>query len=69
MNMHWEAVEFEIPHFEGLTWRRTIDTAQPTPLDILPLAQAPMYTTNKYLVTARSIVALTTRVPIPEGGG
>ena len=68
MNMHWEAVEFEIPQFEGLNWRRTIDTAQPTPLDILPLAEAPVFVDNKYLVTARSIVALTTRVPSTGGG-
>jgi glycogen operon protein len=68
MNMHWEAVEFEVPQFAGLTWRRTIDTAQPTPLDILPLEEAPIFSNNKYLVTGRSIVALTTRVPSSGGG-
>jgi len=66
--MHWEAVEFEVPNFAGLTWRRTIDTAQPSPMDILPLEDAPIFTNDSYLVTARSIVALTTRVPAPGGG-
>jgi len=66
--MHWEAVEFEIPQFQGLTWRRTIDTAQPSPMDILPLEQAPIFANGSYLVTARSIVAVTTRVPMPGGG-
>ena len=67
MNMHWEAVDFQIPRYEGLTWRRTIDTAQSSPFDILPLSEAPVFDGGSYLVTGRSIVVLTTRLPEPGG--
>jgi glycogen operon protein len=66
MNMYWEPVEFRLPRFEGLNWRRTIDTAQPSPNDILPLAEAPVFSGDSYLVTGRSIVAFTTRIPSAE---
>ena len=68
MNMHWDAVEFQVPRYDGLTWRRTLDTAQNSPQDILPIEEAPIFEGNSYLVTGRSIVALTTSTPQSGGG-
>lgn len=67
MNMHWDAVEFQIPRYEGLTWRRTIDTALPSPQDIMSIEEAPVMNQDTYLVTARSVVAMTTRIPYTGG--
>jgi len=63
MNMYWEPVEFKIPSYDGLTWRRTIDTALSSPNDIVAPEQAPIIDSGNYLVTGRSIVAVTTRIP------
>jgi len=62
MNMYWDAVEFEIPQYGDLVWKRTIDTALQSSSDILRVDEAPPITSGRYLVTGRSIVVLTTRV-------
>jgi len=62
MNMYWEPVEFKIPSYDGLIWRRTIDTALCSPNDIVAPDQAQVIDSSSYLVTGRSIVAVTTRI-------
>ena len=35
-NAYWEPLAFELPPADGQSWRRCIDTAQPSPDDIRP---------------------------------
>ncbi len=57
MNMHSEPVEFQIPKYNGLVWRRSVDTALPSPMDI-DIIESQQLATTLYLVTAHSIVVL-----------
>ena len=34
MNMFWDAIDFDIPQFDGLYWFRLIDTSLPSPDDM-----------------------------------
>ena len=58
MNMYWDALSFDIPHINGRTWHRVIDTAQNAPEDIREPGQEIPFTESTYLVTSRSIVVL-----------
>jgi len=60
MNMYWEAVEFQIPTFEGLEWYRSLDTALPSPKDI-DSSKKKVKVKESYLVTGRSIVVLVSK--------
>ena len=62
MNMYWEPLKFDIPHYEGLTWHRTVDTSQQSPNDITTVEESPVITDSGYIVNDRSIVVLTTRL-------
>jgi glycogen operon protein len=60
-NAYWEGMEFELPvpdspWFSG--WRRWIDTARPSPEDILAQASQVPVTESAYLVQPRSLVLL-----------
>ena len=57
MNMQSEPVEFQIPQYEALEWRRSVDTALPSPLDIDD-REVKERVGETYLVTGRSIVVL-----------
>lgn len=58
-NMHWEALDFEIPQIKGgRNWYKVVDTAEPSPTDILDPCQEVMITENSYLVKDRSVVVL-----------
>ena len=39
MNMYWDAIDFEIPQFDGLNWYRAIDTSLRSPEDIVDYDQ------------------------------
>ncbi len=54
-NAFWEAMHFQLPEIYG-GWLRVIDTFAPSPRDILPLGDAPVFSEDSYLVHARSIV-------------
>jgi glycogen operon protein len=61
LNSYWEPLDFELPPVSkgGATgWRRWIDTAQPTPDDIVPWDKAPTVSAPTYRVEARSVVVL-----------
>ena len=60
-NMHWEAVSFEIPQFDGLEWFRSIDTSLPSPEDIVDPDKYVEINDSNYLVTGRSVVVLVTK--------
>ncbi|MCX5943788.1 MAG: glycogen debranching protein GlgX [Cyanobacteria bacterium] len=61
MNMYWEPLQFEIPHYDGLAWHRTIDTSLPSPHDISTIETSPIINDPGYILNGRSIVVLTTR--------
>ena len=60
-NMYWDGVEFEIPEVPGLSWYRVIDTSLPSPSDIASIEEQVAINENRYVVTGRSIVVLTSR--------
>ena len=57
-NMHWETLDFEIPQIEGRKWYKVVDTAEPSPTDILDPCQEVMISGNSFLVKDRSVVVL-----------
>jgi glycogen operon protein len=61
MNMHWEAHDFDVPAVKGYRWYRIIDTAQPSPDDIVEEATAPPVDGGRCRVEGRSIVVLFTK--------
>jgi glycogen operon protein len=58
LNMYWENLEFEIPQIEGRNWYKVIDTAEPSPKDILEPCQEIVVSDNNHLVSDRSVVVL-----------
>jgi isoamylase len=56
-NAYWEPLEFELPR-ESAAWRRWIDTALPTPEDIMPWEEAPSIQGSTYRALDRSVVVL-----------
>jgi glycogen operon protein len=58
LNMHWESLNFEIPAIEGRQWYKVIDTAQPSPLDIVAQGKETVISGHVYPVEHRSVVAL-----------
>lgn len=59
-NMYWDAVEFQIPTLEGLSWYRSVDTGQPSPNDISAPEDMVRIDSPTYLVGGRSVVVLVT---------
>ena len=61
LNAYWEPLEFELPPVGQRAangWCRWIDTAQPTPHDIVPWDKATPVSGTTYQVEARSVVVL-----------
>ena len=62
MNAYWEPLDFELPPTDdrgGNPWRRWINTALESPLDIVEWQKAPAISgRHKYRVEARSVVML-----------
>ncbi|MEO1002527.1 MAG: isoamylase [Cyanobacteria bacterium J06638_7] len=60
VNAWWQGLEFRLPptDLEGEGWHRWIDTALPSPGDIVAWAGAPPLTGSRYGVQPRSVVAL-----------
>ena len=57
-NMYWEALDFEVPRIEGRSWYKVVDTAEPSPMDIVEPCQEVVVSGNNYLVKDRSVVIL-----------
>jgi isoamylase len=59
-NAYWEPLDFELPPLgeQNGSWRRWIDTAQPTPNDIVPWESAPALPELTYRSSPRSVVVL-----------
>ncbi len=58
INMSWEALDFEIPFVSGREWYKTVDTAEPSPRDIVELGKETVVSDNLYLLQDRSVVIL-----------
>jgi len=61
LNAYWEPLDFELPQTWGektLAWQRWIDTAQPSPQDIVPWQSAPTIPSTPYRADSRSVVVL-----------
>ncbi len=65
MNMHSEPLEFEIPTTPSRRWRRAVDTAEPSPHDILEMGAERAIAGPTMAVRDRSIVILVAR-PLEE---
>ena len=58
LNMYWENLEFELPALESRNWYKVIDTAEPSPMDVMELGKENIILDNVCLVKGRSIVIL-----------
>jgi glycogen operon protein len=67
LNSYWEALEFELPAVPGRNWFRVVDTAQPSPDDILEPTQEAAIKGDRSKVESRSVVVLLSK-PIRRKG-
>lgn len=58
MNMHWEALDIDVPVVAGWRWTRVVDTSMPSPSDIVDPGMEVVCPAQSYRVNARSIVVL-----------
>jgi len=58
INGHWEDHRFTVPQRQTAAWRRVIDTARPSPDDIVEPGHEHTLQTASYMVAARSVVVL-----------
>jgi glycogen operon protein len=71
LNAYWEALDFELPpagRGGSAPWRLWIDTALPSPRDIVPWRSAPAVPARTYRATPRSVVVLYADLEPPGGG-
>ena len=70
LNAYWEPLDFELPPLDegdAGPWRRWIDTALPSPEDIVPWQTAPSLAEHTYRAEARSVVVLFADITRGEG--
>ena len=60
MNMYWEPLEFKIPEIQGRKWYAAVDTAAPSPEDIIS-GVGGEHKGNSHIVQGRSIVIFASR--------
>ena len=60
-NMFWDSLEFELPVVPGRRWCLAVDTARPSPYDIVEPGSEPGVFDHTHLVEARSVVVLVNR--------
>ena len=58
LNMYWDALDFEVPLVPGRRWYRYIDTARPSPEDIVDADQQALIEGDLVRVEGRSVVVL-----------
>ena len=61
LNMYWEDLDFDIPDVDGRTWFRVVDTARPSPEDIVEPGQEVPISDGVYRAKGRSVVVLVSR--------
>lgn len=62
LNGYWEALTFDLPPTQGGSWLRWIDTALPSPNDIVDWRTAPAVSGSTYQAGPRSVVMLYAQV-------
>lgn len=58
MNMHWEALDMDVPAIPGRRWFRVVDTSMPSPSDIADPGMEVACPDQPYQMNPRSIVVL-----------
>jgi glycogen operon protein len=61
LNMYWDALEFEVPIIAGRHWYQIINTARPSPDDIVETERQAPIKENKVRVEGRSVLVLLSR--------
>jgi glycogen operon protein len=61
LNMYWDALDFEVPIVPGRRWYRFVDTARPSPEDIVETARQVPIEGDKVRVDGRSVLVLLSR--------
>jgi glycogen operon protein len=59
--MHWEALEFELPAVKGRRWHMAVDTARPSPCDIVEPGKEELVVAERVKAEGRSVVVLVSR--------
>jgi glycogen operon protein len=58
LNMYWDTLDFEVPIVPGRRWRRLVDTARPSPKDIVEDARQSTLEADRVRVEGRSVLIL-----------
>ena len=58
LNMYWDALDFEVPIVPGRHWRRLVDTARPSPEDIVEDVRLASIEADRVRVEGRSVLIL-----------
>ena len=58
LNMYWDALDFELPIVPGRRWRRLVDTARPSPEDIVEDVHKAPIEGDRVRVEGRSVLVL-----------
>jgi glycogen operon protein len=58
LNMYWNALDFELPTVRGRRWYRFVDTARPSPEDILETVGRVPIDGDHVRVEGRSVLVL-----------
>jgi glycogen operon protein len=58
LKMYWDALDFELPIVPGRRWRRLVDTARPSPEDIVEDVRQSPLETDRVRVEGRSVLIL-----------
>jgi glycogen operon protein len=61
LNMYWQSLDFEVPAIPGRRWYRLVDTARPSPEDIVETARQVAIEGHQVRVEGRSVVVLLSR--------
>jgi glycogen operon protein len=61
LNMHWEALDFEVPAVPGRRWYRAVDTARPSPEDVVETDRQVPIEGDQVRVEGRSVLVLLSR--------
>jgi glycogen operon protein len=59
--MYWDALDFEVPVVPGRRWYRFLDTARPSPEDIVETATQVAIEGQHVRVEGRSVLVLLSR--------
>jgi glycogen operon protein len=58
LNMYWKELNFEIAFVEGREWYKVVNTAEPSPMDIMESGKETVVSDKVCLVEGRSVVVL-----------